>query len=136
VHAEVQPEQGALDVAETFLELHALPVDGHHLVRQCRAIRQIADQHPGLLLGIASVKQRLKVTSSRQFIASPPVSTPWPCISRAASMTSASRRSITTPGSRLYARENPFETGIKTGKGRSLWGGAASRQPTAGASLY
>ena len=34
VHAEAQPEQGTLDIAEAFFNLHALPVDSDQLVRQ------------------------------------------------------------------------------------------------------
>ncbi|WP_136065159.1 DUF202 domain-containing protein [Modicisalibacter radicis] len=33
VHAKAQSKQGALDVAEAFFNLHALPVDGHLLAR-------------------------------------------------------------------------------------------------------
>jgi len=34
MHAEAQPELGTLDVAEALFNLHALPVNGHQLVRQ------------------------------------------------------------------------------------------------------
>ena len=50
MHTKAQPEKGAFDVAKTFFDLHALPVDGDHFFRLCRATRQVSDQNPGFFL--------------------------------------------------------------------------------------